>query len=262
MVNQEARAYKAWNILVALAPHGRLITYEDLAKELRTHARADRFVLELIQNYCLRSALPPLTILVVNKQTNEPGEGFTAWSHDNLQDGRSEVRNHDWTKEPNPFAYAADGTTNDELINRLLTAPEASQEVYAKVKVRGTQQMIFRQALMRAYQGRCAFTGVSFSEVLDAAHIIPWSQCSPELKMDPRNGILMLCCHHRLFDLGILTVDENYRIVFTNKNGYELTEADKMVVASLQGKPIALPGNPGLRPDKMLIRRHNAGLGH
>ncbi len=261
MVNQEARAYKTWNILVALAPHSKLIIYEDLARELGTHARADRYVLELIQNYCVKNGLPPLTILVVSKHTNEPGEGFTAWSHDNLQDGRTEVRNHDWAREPNPFAYAVDGTTDDELINRLLNTPEASEEVYAKIKVRGVQQLIFRRALMKAYDGRCAFTGTTFSVTLDAAHIIPWSQCTPDLKMNPKNGILMLCCHHRLFDLGILSVDEDYRIVFAYKNGLELTEADKMLVASLHGQQMrVLPANPMLRPDKNLIRQRNVGL--
>ena len=261
MINQAERAYRAWNILVALAPRSRLITYEDLAKTLGTHARADRYVLELIQDYCLRNSLPPLTILVVNKQTNEPGEGFTAWSHDNLVEGRSKVRNHDWTKEPNPFAYASDGTTDDELIDRILTAPDSSEEVYAKVKVRGVLHMIFRQALLKAYDGRCALTGVSFTVALDAAHIVPWSQCTPDQKMNPRNGILMLCCHHRLFDLGILSIDEDYKIIFTNKNGSALTEADQLLVVKLHGKQISLPRNISLQPDKGLIGQRNTRLG-
>jgi len=259
MVNQDARAYKAWGILVKLAPDGRLITYEDLAKALDTHPRAVRFALELIQNYCL-NRLPPLTIIVVNKQTNEPGAGFIAWSHENLAEGRSEVRKHDWTKEPNPFAYASDGTTDEELVNHILTVPEGSKEVFAKVKVRGAQQMIFRQALLRAYGSRCALSGVSFSEALDAAHIIPWSQCTPDQKMNPRNGILMLCCYHRLFDLGILSIDEDYKILFNNSRDTILSEADQTLVAALNGKQISLPTNEALWPDKSLIRQRKSNL--
>jgi len=261
MVNQEARAYKTWNILTELAPHSRPTTYEELATKLGTHALAVRYVLSLIQDYCRDNGRPPLTILVINKQSQEPGEGFTAWGHENLQDGRTEVRNHDWAREPNPFAYAADGTTDDDLVNRLLTTPEKSQEVYAKVKVRGMAQKIFRSALLKAYNGRCAFSGASFVETLDAAHIIPWSRCTPDLKMNPQNGILMLCCHHRLFDLGILSVDEDFRIVFTNKNGSTLTETDKLLVEKLHGESVALPTNPLLRPGKHFIRRRNAELG-
>ncbi len=260
MVNQEARAFKAWDILVDLAPHGRIITYEELAEHLGTHPRAVQFVLKLVQDYCLENKRPPLTILVVNKRTNEPGAGFIAWSHDNLVEGRAEVRNHDWTREPNPFAYAADGTIADELVNRILTSPEASEEVYAKVKVRGTRQTIFRQALLNAYESRCAFTGISFTETLDAAHIIPWSQCKPELKMNPRNGILMVCCHHRLFDLGVLSIDEEYRIIFENKNALSLTNSDQSFVAALHGKQISLPANQALWPDKDLICQRNERL--
>lgn len=260
MVNQEARAFRTWDVLVALAPHGRIITYEDLAKTLETHPRAVRFALELVQNYCMKYRLPPLTILVVNKQTNEPGAGFIAWNHDNLVEGRAEARSYDWASEPNPFAYASDGTTDDELVNRLLTEPEKSGDVYAKVKVRGAQQVIFRQALLRAYGGRCAFGDVSFLSALDAAHIIPWSQCTSGLKMNPRNGILMLCCYHRLFDLHTLSIDEDYRILFTNRRDSELTEADQLLVASLHSKQISLPKDEALWPDKSLIWKRNSKL--
>lgn len=256
-INQEARAFKAWSILVDLAPKGRIITYEDIAEALETHPRAIRFVLEPIQRYCLDNGLPCLTILVVYKQTNEPGAGFIAWSHDNLMEGRTEVRNHDWTNEPNPFSYAFDGTTEDALIDQILTAPDTSQDVFSRVKVRGAQQMIFRRALMRAYNGCCAITGISFRETLDAAHIVPWSQCSSDLKMNPRNGILMLCCHHRLFDLGLLSIDEDYRIMFQNMDELTLTGSDESLVAGLQGKTISLPANKTLWPDRELIRQRN-----
>lgn len=257
-VNQAERAFKAWKVLTELAPTGNNITYEDLAKAIGIHHRAIRYVLEPIQKYCIQyHPLQPLTILVVNKQTNEPGAGFIAWSHDNLEEGRAQVRNFDWSKVANPFAFASDGTTLDELVNQILTEPDKSNEVYTKVKVRGMQQMTFRQALLKAYGGRCALSGVGFTEMLDAAHIIPWSQCSPDLKMDPRNGILMLCCYHRLFDIGILSIDEDYRVVFSNKTGLRLTTADHALVSSLHGKEISLPKYKAVWPDKGLIRQRN-----
>lgn len=260
MVNQQERAYKTWQVLAKLASGSKLITYEELAKNLNSHARAVRFPLSLIQDYCQENHLPPLTILVVNKTTNQPGEGFIAWGRENLVEGRNEVRSHDWKKNSNPFAYALDGTSDEELINRILTAPDLSQEVYSKVKVRGVAQMIFRQALLTAYDGRCAFTETSFAQTLDAAHIVPWSECTPDLRMDPRNGILMLCFHHRLFDLGILSIDEDYKIHFSNKQEMKLTEADHNFVSSLHRMQISLPSDKSLWPDKKLIRRRNNEL--
>lgn len=260
MTNHETSAFRAWNVLVSLAPLSRLITYEELAKQVGIHHRTSRFLLELVQSYCKENDLPPLTILVVNKQTNEPGAGFTACGHDNLVEGRATVRNRDWTKVLNPFSFAADGTTSDELVEQILDSPISSAEVYARVKVRGVQQRIFRQALLRSYEGRCAFSGISFSQTLDAAHIIPWSQSESDLRMNPRNGILLLCCHHRLFDLGFLSIDEDYRIVFNNKNSQKLGSADRSLVAALHGEMITLPSNKALWPDKELIRRRNDRL--
>ncbi len=260
-VNQAQRAFKAWKVLTELAPTGNNATYEDLAKAIGIHHRAIRYVLGLIQDYCLQNHLPPLTILVVNKQTTEPGAGFIAWSHDNLEEGRGQVRSFDWTKVSNPFEFASDGTAENELVTQLLDKPDASDEIYTKVKVRGMQQRIFRQALLKAYGGRCALSGVGFSEMLDAAHIIPWSQCSPDLKMNPRNGILMLCCYHRLFDIGILSIDEDYRVVFSNMTGVKLTNADQALVSSLHGKDISLPKNKAFWPDKRLIRKRNERIG-
>jgi len=259
-VNQAERAFKAWQILTKLAATGRLITYEDLAKALEIHHRTIRFVLEMIQDYCLKNELPPLTILVVNKQTNEPGAGFIAWSHDNLLEGRTRVREKNWSQESNPYAFASDGTTDDALVRRLLTAPDEAGDVFAKVKVRGTQQMIFRRALLRAYGGRCAITGISFGQILDAAHIIPWATCNLDQKMDPRNGILMLCSYHRLFDLGLFSINENYRVAFTPFDVGELTEADHSFVAAVNGRKITLPKDKRLWPDTKLVNRRNSEL--
>ena len=257
MSNRDALAFKAWKILVGLAKKGESITYGDLAKPLEIHPRSVRLVLGLIQNYCLNNDLPALTILVVNKRTRNPSTGFIARSHDNLVQGRAEVQAYNWARASNPFSFAADGTTSDKLIARLLDSPETSAEVYAIVKIRGEQQRIFRDALLRAYDRRCAFSGISFPGTLDSAHIIPWASCGSDLRMNVCNGILMLCSYHRLFDLGILSVDEEYRIVFKNRINHKLTSVDQSFIADLHGKKIALPSDQTLWPDKGLIRRRN-----
>lgn len=247
-------------MLSDLASTGHKITYGDLAKQIGIHHRAIIHVLGLIQDYCMQNQLPPLTILVVNKQSGEPGKGFIAWSHHNLEEGRAEVRKYSWSEVENPFEYASDGTTRDDLVSQILTRAVSYDEVYAKVRVRGIQQMIFRQALLQIYGGRCALSGVGFPETLDAAHIIPWSQCTPDLKMNPQNGILMLCCYHRLFDAGILSIDQNYRVIFSNKNGLKLSKSDQKLVTSLHGKKISLPTDKAFWPNKRLIKKRNENL--
>ena len=73
----------------------------------------------------MRSFPPLLTILVVN-QRGRPGEGFIAWDVDDLQEGYRRVWAYPWHQLPNPFAFALDGETPDELAKRL--RPGAAEE--------------------------------------------------------------------------------------------------------------------------------------
>lgn len=76
-VNQEERAYRAWNVLVGCAETQKTITYKELGDKLGVHHRTCRYFLDCIQNFCLEEKLPPLTILVVN-QKGILGNGFIA----------------------------------------------------------------------------------------------------------------------------------------------------------------------------------------
>jgi hypothetical protein len=75
----EEYAYRAWPILCELAAEESVITYKDLGELIGIPQPRIGRVLSVIQDYCLEAKLPPLTILVVNKATRRPGEGFIAW---------------------------------------------------------------------------------------------------------------------------------------------------------------------------------------
>lgn len=72
---------------------------------------------------------------------------------------------------------------------KVLRVPEGPTESTASVKVRRGQRY-FQQAVLNAYQGRCAVTGMGIRSLLVASHIIPWSR-SEEHRLDPRNGIAL-----------------------------------------------------------------------
>src|SRR3989344_9566996 len=150
-INHEQRASFAWPILTEYAGKRTTISYGDLAKKLNIHHRAIRFILGVIQNHCLDNRLPPLTILVLNKSTGLPGDGFIAWDVENSKDGLEKVYNFDWTKLQNPFSYAQEGATQYELVQEILQSPSTSETTYTKVKVRGVVQKVFREALLNVY---------------------------------------------------------------------------------------------------------------
>lgn len=64
--------------------------------------------------------------------------------------------------------------------------------------------------------------------VLDAAHIIPFSENGPNIS----NGILLRTDIHTLFDKGYITIDENY-IVEVSKNCMRITVMGKYIMLTM-----------------------------
>ncbi|WP_186579755.1 HNH endonuclease [Aquibacillus kalidii] len=243
-VNQEERAYRAWDVLIEAARNNDTITYGELGDKLNVHHRTCRYFLDHIQNYCLNEKLPPLTIIVVN-QRGEVGQGFTAWDINDLDEGMARVFAFNWDNLHNPFQYAKDGKDENELVKELLNKQAISKEIYAKVKVRGVAQSIFRRLLLEAYGSRCAVCGSKIPILLEAAHIVPWSKCNDHEKLDVTNGILLCSNHHKLFDGGLITIDQDYVI-----------RVNSTIKLKSNGRKLRLPIDKSLRPSKeFLLRR-------
>ena len=263
MVNpiQYERAARAWPLLTEKAAGESKITYADLSQHLGIHARPIRYVLGVIQDYCLREKLPPLTILVVSRR-GFPSEGFIAWDVDDLDAGYRRVYGYPWHELPNPFGFAESGTTLEQLAQRLLSKPEESAEVYGRIQNRGMAQVLFRQALLAAYGWRCAFCGLSLEAALQAAHIIPWRKATAAQRLDPRNGLLLCGTHHALFDAGILTVTADRQIAFRpgRRTNRRWTEADQNAAVSLTGQSIRIPADQDLQPSAEALRHRASDL--
>ncbi|MEY2631526.1 MAG: hypothetical protein RIR00_180 [Pseudomonadota bacterium] len=257
-INQTDRARLAWNVLTHQASQKEPITYGELGQKIGIHHRAVRYALGPIQDYCLENNLPPLTILVIN-QTGKPGTGFIAHDTNDLRNGLSLVFNYPWKDEVNPFSFAESGFTYDQIIEHLIEKPAESAEIYFLTKSRGIQQTMFREAVRRAYNWQCAFTGWSFTDCLDACHIIPWEHADSQQRMDVRNGVLLNPLHHKLFDKGYITITENYTIKYCdpNEEKYDLSELERSLLINLHNKKMHLPQNKSLWPLKENIIYHN-----
>lgn len=265
MFNKDYYAFETWNFLVSNAESRKIITYGDLAHKLQIHPRSIRFVLEMIQSYCLDEQLPPLSILVVNKLTNLPGQGFDSRSIRNLQSGRTSVCDFDWSKSNNPFTYASDiETTNsiESMTIDLTSNPGNAHNIYNIVQDRGISQRIFRDSLLKAYEERCAFTEFELTSTLDAAHIIPWSLCETKDRINPKNGILMVCYIHRLFDRELITINNVYEILVNPEtiSGMSDSTVEKQLLSDINGKKMYLPLDNNLWPDITLIEERNSKL--
>lgn len=77
-------------------------------------------------------------------------------------------------------------------------------------------QDLFRRALEAQWQS-CAVTGVSIREVLRASHIKPWRDSSPQERLDPFNGLLLVAHLDALFDCGLITFDDRGSLLISGK---------------------------------------------
>jgi len=257
-VNQIQRAALAWNVLIDIAENRKFIQYKELGDQIGIHHRVVRIVLAVIQKYCLENHLPPITILV-GDEDGVPGTGFIAWDILNLEYGKNQVYDYNWKLLENPFVYALDGITEDEVVTSLLNNPESSEDVYARVKVRGTAQTLFRKALLKAYKSRCAMCGLSFEFALQAAHIVSWNKSTHAQRLDVRNGILLCANHHYLFDNGIIFVNEQYIIQVNNKTKIK-TDSDRIIVTAVNNIKLNLPKDNRLHPNVEYLKSHNKHL--
>lgn len=115
-------------------------------------------------------------------------------------------------------AFAVPGF--DELPPReqeILIEYDGSDErrVVTARQIRREQQGKFREALIRAYSGACAITGVDVPEVLQAAHINPYRGKRSQVVS---NGILLRADLHLLYDAHLVSVEpKSLRVVLSER---------------------------------------------
>lgn len=261
--NWEHAAGILWPILIDAAKEERNPTYSELAPSINTNPLNVGKALGPILFHCMDYRLPPLTSIVIGKNTGIPGDGFIAWDVDDIDSAHNMVYQYDWSAIKNPFEGFGENDTTESLSTALIENPEKSEEIYNKVKVRGPAQGVFRAALLKSYDHKCAICGLSFVEALEAAHILPWSKASRGERISPCNGILLCANHHKLFDAGWIKISEDLKIIHVDEE-YEdncYGKADKAATVKLANKLLNLPEDKKLWPSSELIQKRYAKKG-
>ncbi|MEX2374490.1 MAG: HNH endonuclease [Dehalococcoidia bacterium] len=255
--NHFARAADIWDVLCDRAAQKETITYGELGERVGVHPRALRFALDPVQAYCLDEGLPPLTILArdINGQL---GGGFIAWDPARRDEGAAQVFAYPWAQLENPLAVWRSGATMDDLVDEIVSAPERAEEVFARIRVRGPQQDVFRASLIRIYDGACAISGSSISEGLEASHIVGWAEATTTEAFSLQNGILMQAWYHRLFDARLFDIDDDYYVRVPEQLLSSAAPADRAALRLVADRRISLPTRPKFWPSIELLRRRRA----
>ncbi|MBI3580880.1 MAG: HNH endonuclease [Nitrospinae bacterium] len=126
------------------------------------------------------------------------------------------------------------------------------KEYVTTIKARVDQQR-FRQMILASYNYRCAITGIHAPELLVASHIVPWKS-NKRSRMDPRNGICLNALHDRAFDRGLITFNDDYKMVLSNK----IRTENPHYFRSFEGKQILMPSR--FRPLTDYIQFHRKNI--
>ncbi|MBX6321001.1 MAG: HNH endonuclease [Rhodospirillaceae bacterium] len=127
--------------------------------------------------------------------------------------------------------------------------------VIERLVARPFRDAAFAAAVKEAYEGTCAVTGIRLingggrTEV-QAAHIRPVADRGPD---SVRNGIALSGTIHWMFDRGLISITDDYRILLAK--GRVPDQVEKLV---LPERRLRLPANPNLLPHPQFLRYHRA----
>jgi putative restriction endonuclease len=142
----------------------------------------------------------------------------------------------------------------DAVVRRLQSqynSSSAAERYTESITKHRIGQGAFRVAVTDAYHRRCAVSGEKTLPVLQAAHIVPYSEGGENTV---NNGILLRSDLHTLYDDGYITIDRDYRINVSPRlhedfgNGKDYYKYD--------GRQIILPEKNLNRPDPNALEWH------
>ncbi|MGF0097293.1 HNH endonuclease [Prevotella sp. SGI.027] len=125
--------------------------------------------------------------------------------------------------------------------------PEGKERL-AIVKQR-VNQSFFRSAVMCSYDFKCCISGVGNSELLEACHILDWSE-DKNNRSNPENGLCLNSLFHKAYDKYLIAITPNYKIIISDEM-IEKTEDEsfKCYLLGLQNKKLILPNRFYPKPD-------------
>ncbi len=181
------------------------------------------------------------------------------WSefHENLNEGAPE------SEEALRKLFGADEHNDLEVspkdgIKVIKLPPTGPTDTLATVKLRRGQQY-FREAVINNSGGCCVVSRLSIRELLVASHILPWGK-HPKYRLDVRNGLCLSRLHDAAFDRGLITFDDQLRMLLSPQLKSEISQrsvAENFGMYS--GEPLHFPDDAAL-PDTEFIKLHRSTI--
>ncbi len=189
-------------------------------------------------------------------------------------EGASALDRETWTEFHNNLNEMV--PTSEEALRKLFGADESSElevlpregvrvrkrpptgptETIASVKLRRGQDY-FRDAVLNNFGGRCGVSQLAVRELLIASHILPWGSHVAE-RLNVRNGLSLSRLHDAAFDQGLITFDDNLRMVVSPRLKAALPQrAVAENFGAYAGEQLHLPDDAAL-PESAFLAEHRS----
>jgi putative restriction endonuclease len=158
----------------------------------------------------------------------------------------------DWGELVVLAAELRDGRVAQADRAETIRPPDGPSETLTLARCR-LHQTFFRDAVLSSYEGRCCVTGLPLPECLVAGHIVPWSEDEGR-RADPTNGLCMSATFDRLFEAGLITLQDDLTLTACDQLLAMDDDAVVHVLRGRHGRVIAAPAR--FRPDPTCLRWH------
>lgn len=115
-------------------------------------------------------------------------------------------------------------------------------------------QSFFRSAVLSAYNFCCCISGVQNSSLLEACHIVNWSQ-DIKNRTNPKNGLCMNPFFHKAYDKHLISITPDLKIVISDELQQNIKEDSfSCYLKNINGRNILLPDK--FLPQKEFLEIH------
>ena len=138
------------------------------------------------------------------------------------------------------------------------SAPSGHTETIGTVKQRRGQEY-FREVVLNNFAGRCGVTGLAVRELLIASHILLWGNHETE-RLNVRNGLCLSRLHDAAFDRGLISFDDDLRLLLSPRLQKELPQrAVAENFGSYAGEALLLPPD-AITPESVFLDTHRKAI--
>lgn len=168
---------------------------------------------------------------------------------------------NEFYRDPERLAFESErliaqfaGKAIEDSLDTSLKGLPPGEEREAVIKQR-VNQSFFRAAVTSSYNFRCCISGIQNEKIVEACHIIEWSQDVAN-RTNPHNGLCLNPFFHKAYDKLLVSITPDFDIVISDSL-IENTDclATRDYLSQLNGTKITLPDR--FPPKKDLLALHH-----